>query len=713
MHAVLNHTLAGLMALVSVAHAAQSAPVVDGEMDAADADSEIVVTGSRYRGEVASGGARIDADVRDLPLSITVLPEALIDDRNILNLRQLADNVAGVRSRRSGSGEQAIDFAVRGYQGFAGGIAVNGFRVDGFSASFDPVSIERVEFLKGPASVLYGASGSVAGLVNLVTKTPQRDAFLVADATLGTDNLARTSIDANAPLSGTLAARLTAAIGIEDNIRTFTPTLTRAVSPSLRWEPTASLSIIAEAHWTKSRQSARDAYSFPDINALYDLPKRFRSSERGEFYENEGWLLRGEVNWSVTPALTLRQGILRQAYDDREIAIGPAFGSEILPGTRLLTRFASPGAGRTRTTASQSEARFDFRTGRIAHKLLAGFEYFDTRLRFECCDQFEIDPIDIDNPQYGALIPPLRNTEFGGNRVETKAVYAQTFSTWGPLRLLAGLRYDDTTASSFFCSDPACVDGAFPPSRERALSPRLGLVYEPLAGTQLFVSWSRSFVPNPFTDRFGRTLPPERGAQYEAGVRQDLLADRRLTLAAIAFQITRTNVAETDPVDDDFLVAIGEQRVRGIELELAGRPVDWLDIVATYAHQDGAVTRSNSAVTGILEGSALPEAVPHAASLFARLGLAQLGLDSVSLSGGVYYTSDRPTRTALTPVDPATTELPGNTRIDLGAFWDVSDRLRLQANIVNLFDVRVLEPVNRGFNRIDARRFSLTARVAL
>jgi iron complex outermembrane receptor protein len=695
-----------LAAFASPAHA-------QAEQDGADTSGDIIVTGSRYRGEVSSGGARIDADVRDLPISITVLPEELIDDRAIINLRQLADNVAGVRSRRSGSGEQSIDFSVRGFQGFAGGIAVNGFRVDGFSAAFDPVSIERVEFLKGPASVLYGASGSVAGLVNLVTKTPQRDAFLDADIGAGSYGFARASLDANAPLSSTLSARLAGAVGIEDNFRTFTPTFTRALSPSIRWDPTSTLSFVAEAHWTKSKQSARDAYSYPDIGALYSLPKRFRSSERGEFYENEGWLLRGEANWEVTPSLTLRQAVLHQAYDDRELAIGPAFRSEITPGTRLLTRFASPGASSTRTTASQTEARWNVATGPIEHRLLFGFEYFDTKQQFECCDQFEIDPIDIDNPVYGAVIPPLANTEFGGNLVETKAFYAQTFSTLGPLRILAGLRWDDTTAISFFCSDPTCAGGFLPPSNERALSPRLGLVYEPATGTQLFVSWSRSFVPNVFTDRFGATLPPEYGDQYEAGVRQDILPDRRLTLSATVFQITRSNVAETDPVDDNFSVAIGEQRVKGVEVELTGRPVDWLDLVATYSHQAGKVTRSNSAVTGILEGSALPEAVPHAASLFARADLSAAGLTGVSLSGGIYYTSDRPTRSALTPVDPTTTELPGNTRVDLGAFWDVSDQLRVQVNVTNLFDALVLEPVNRGFNRVDPRRFSVTARVRI
>lgn len=137
--------LAVSAAFPHVVAAQVASPVPDAEeRTAAD---EIVVTGSIYRGDVASGGARIDVPVKDLPLSISVATEALIKDRQVRNLRELSENVAGVRSRSSGSGAFTIDFTIRGLQGGNGSIvAMNGFRVDNFSAGFDPQASSASNF---------------------------------------------------------------------------------------------------------------------------------------------------------------------------------------------------------------------------------------------------------------------------------------------------------------------------------------------------------------------------------------------------------------------------------------------------------------------------------------------------------------------------------------------------------------------------------------
>jgi iron complex outermembrane recepter protein len=206
--------------------------------DEAPADNDtIVVTGTKYRGEVSSGGARIDADVRDLPVSISVVTEELIDDRQVRNLKELADNVAGVRPRQSSTGQFTMDYTVRGFQGFGLGLAQNGYRVEGFSASFETQNVERVEFLKGPASVLYGASGALTGLVNVVTKTPQSDTFLNIDITGGAPAYGRAGFDGNVQLSSTLDFRLNGAVTNEKIINAFQDVYAQSLAPSLRWRP--------------------------------------------------------------------------------------------------------------------------------------------------------------------------------------------------------------------------------------------------------------------------------------------------------------------------------------------------------------------------------------------------------------------------------------------------------------------------------------------
>jgi iron complex outermembrane recepter protein len=685
--------------LLSSTALASPALAEDVAADAAE-DEPIIVTGTVYRGEVASGGARIDADVRDLPVAISVVTEELIDDRQVRNLKELADNVAGVRPRQSSTGQFSIDFTVRGFQGFGLGLAQNGYRVEGFSAGFETQNVERVEFLKGPASVLYGASGALTGLVNVVTKTPQSDNFLNIDVTGGTPAYGRAGMDANVQLSSTLDFRLNAALTNEKVINAFRDINAQSVAPSLRWRPAEGVSILAEASWFHVRQPTRNSVSYPDVGALANIPKRLKLGEPGDYNDNTTSTQRIEVTWEVAPGLTLRQGVNRQKIIEDELAIGPRFdGVFVSPG--VLSREVAPGTSDIEYIASQSEVRWNFDTGPVSHKLLVGFEYSKEDFLYDCCDSAPIDPIDLNNPVYGVPIPDVPLVAFGGNRLRTKAGYIQDFIEWGQLKFLLGLRYDDTTATSFYCPDAACAGGRFPPSNEKAFSPRAGVVWQPSDGTTLFASWSKSFAPNAFTDSSGKTLPPERGEQYEIGIRQDLLSDRRLTLALSAFDLTRSNVAECDPADPNcnFLVAVGEQRAKGIEAELTGKPTPWIDLVATYAYVDAKVTESNTAITGIPVGIQLQEAAEHSASLFTKIGLDPLGLDDLAFSVGVYYTSDRPTRTAFAPNDPSFTRLPALTRVDLGAFWEVSETFRLQANITNLFDVRILEPANIGFNR--------------
>jgi iron complex outermembrane receptor protein len=677
--------------------------------DTDDQSSEIIVTGTIYRGEVSSGGARIDADVRDLPVSISVVTEQLIDDRQVRNLRELADNVAGVRPRQSSTGQFSIDFTVRGFQAFGLGLALNGYRVEGFSAGFETQNVERVEFLKGPASVLYGASGALTGLVNVVTKTPQSDTFLNLDVTGGTPAYGRAAMDANVELSPTLDFRVNAALTTETVLNAFRDINAQSVAPSLRWRPAEGVSILAEASWFHVRQPTRNSASYSEYAILATLPKRFKIGEPADYNDNTTSTQRIEATWDVAPGLTLRQGFNRQKIVEDELAIGLAFGAGPVAGSTILDRIAAPGTSDIEYLASQSELRWNFDTGPLLHKLLVGFEYAKEDFLYDCCDNAPIDPLDLANPVYGAVIPNVPLTSFGGNLLRTKAGYVQDFIEWGQFRVLLGLRYDDTTATSFFCGDPACVGGRFPPSNEKAFSPRAGIVWQPSDRTTLFASWARSFAPNAFTDSSGRTLPPERGAQYELGIRQDILSGRRLTLALSAFDLTRNNIAECDPADPSctFLVAVGEQRSKGVEAELTGKPADWIDLVATYAYIDGKVTESNVAVTGIPVGAELQEAAKHSASLFAKIGLKPLGLDDLAVAVGVYHTGSRPTRSAFFPPDPGFTRLPAFTRVDLGFFWEVNEAFRLQANVTNLFDVRILEPANIGFNRATPFRATL------
>jgi iron complex outermembrane receptor protein len=708
--------------------AAQQAEIPSAPQDKQADSIDIVVTGSVYRGEVASGGARIDAHVKDLPLSISVVTDALIQDRQVRNLRELSENVAGVRSRASGSGAFTVDFTIRGLQGGNGSVvAVNGFRFENFSAGFDPQAVERVEFLKGPASVLYGASGALSGLVNIVTKTPRSNDFAVFDVTGGVPGYGRATADINLRLSDTLDSRTNAALTRENVTNAFRDINEQFIAQSFRWHPGGGLTVIAEGNYFHAIQPSREATTYPSLTRFLDFPTDFKLGERWDRNENTGYAGRLDVSWKIAPGLTLRQGISYQDYreDDFDSAFYQDSGDLFL-APNVLNRSARRGLGKTNYLVSQSEFRWTFKLGPTEHKLLGGFEYGRENFGGNCCDGTPIAPLDLSNPVYGAPRPTLPLNQYFRNTIRSKAFYLQDFISIGKFRVLAGLRNDDTASTSGYCdltvvgcpSDPVVAN--LGSARKSALSPRLGVAWQPSDRTTLFASWSKSFNPNTSLDRNNQILPPERGIQYEVGLRQELLDPGKLTLSVSAFDLTRRNIADCDPTFPDCsrYIAIGEQRIKGVEAELSGKPTDWLDLLASYAYLDGKVTKSDVATSGIPVGSKLPEAAPHSASLFAKAALTPLGLDRVSVSTGIYYVSARPARDYFSnyfagPYADPLRELPGSTRVDLGAYWDVSKRLRLQANITNLFDTPVYEPVNLGFARALTRRGTVGARITL
>jgi|JI6StandDraft_1071083.scaffolds.fasta_scaffold02372_9 iron complex outermembrane receptor protein len=685
-----------------------------------NSSADIVVTGTAYRGEVASGGARIDAKIEDLPLSISVVTEAVVEDRQVRNIRELADNVAGVQSRSSGAQAFSTDFTIRGFQGFATGVSINGFRVDGYAAGRDPAVVDRVEFIKGPASVLYGASSALSGLANIVTKTPRSDNFLEVELTGGQFGYGRAAVDANVRLTDTLDGRLNTAVTIEDPLNAFTDLESQLVAPSLRWRPLPGVAILAEGIYFHGVQPTREAGLYRNYARYFTLPDRFKLGDYADRNTGDTYSGRIEATWDIAPNLTFRQGVNVQQYDEVNLAVAPTYGNNFIT-PNVVERAVSYGTGDNYDFSSQTELRWTVQTGPFRHKLLIGYERSYQDFAYSFTPEIPYAPLDLNNPVYGAPLPALPFDEPGATRTWTNAIYAQDFIELGDhWKLLAGLRYDMTKAQYFYCQTPGClqsndpaVNGASPAGKENAFSPRLGLVWQPTERTTVFASWSKSFAPQPYADRQGNLLPPERGTQYEIGVRQHLLSEGRLVLSLAAFDLTRQNVTETDPVDDNFSVAIGEQRAKGFEAELTGKLLPWIDLVATYAYVDAKVTNSNVAVTGIPIGTQLSEAPRHSASLFTKIAFEPLGLPDTAVSVGVYYLGRRPTRDYFSPPDPSVTFYSATTRIDLGIYQQISPKLRVQGNITNLTSERIYEPANQGYRRAQPFRATVGVRVTL
>lgn len=219
---------------------------------------------------------------------------------------------------------------------------------------------------------------------------------------------------------------------------------------------------------------------------------------------------------------------------------------------------------------------------------------------------------------------------------------------------------------------------------DEAFTPRVGLVYQPIEPISLYASYGRSFNPNSGIRAEGSFLEPERGTQYEVGIKADL--NDRLSATLAAYELTKSNIAITDPEDPDFSLPVGEVRSRGIELDISGEILPGWKIIAAYAYTNSEITEGNDNYPVGLATALIPK---NAASLWTTYEIQSGNLQGLGFGLGLFYVDERPGDF------DNTYELPSYLRTDAAIFYR-RNNWEAAINIKNLFDVEYFESVNYG-----------------
>jgi iron complex outermembrane receptor protein len=647
-----------------------------------------------YVSETASTGAKGDLPLRDVPQSVTVFNEALIRDLSPRVLDELADYVAGVDREGAQASPYSISFFFRGFGTAGTGSTYNGFRENGFSTPQAAINIERIEFLKGPASVLSGGNGALSGVVNIVSKQPLAEPFHRIETTVGSFDHLAGSLDSTGPLNAdnTLRYRLTASVDKDGNFVERADQQSLFISPYLSWDIGDDTRLDVELLNQDIDRPGRQAYfqRHPDFFRIPvdtqlgdpDVP----AGEGGELIRR---LARVDFTHRFANGWQLREAIFLHNVRNDDTSVYPG-GYD--PVTHLAPRFK-----RTivddyqRERTSQTELSGEATTGPLQHQWLTGFEAsrqtWGYRLSFT-----PYSPVDIFNPQYPGQVlsspAPSITPPFDG-RNEAKALYLQDLISLGAgFKAMTGLRYDELEVRTQ-------SQGRAPVQQtDRELSPRLGLLYQPNESITWYTSWNRSFRPNSGVSATGDRFDPQQGELYEAGVKVDHLANG-LALNAAVFQYTYQNVLTTDPGNPSFNIAVGEQRSRGLELEAIGRLTNDWSIVASYSYLEAEITKDNRLPVGDRRQS-VPE---HSISLFNRLDLNALGLSRWSVTAGIVHAGDRESGIPNDPAGPLTAadvRLPSYTRVDAGLIYR-GDWFEARLNGRNLTDEKIYDGYNSTF----------------
>lgn len=342
-----------------------------------------------------------------------------------------------------------------------------------------------------------------------------------------------------------------------------------------------------------------------------------------------------------------------------------------------------------------------FKTGSVAHQLLAGFENRYSQDYRGDINTGGLPDLDVNNPNYYVSSPevvPLYKFE---NPIQSYGIYLQDQIAFGDqFKLLIGGRYDWVTYEfetldygllGNTTDDPSQSDGAF--------SSRIGLVYQPSNTVSLYTSYSRSFRQSTGFNPDGEAFKPSRGTQYEIGVKTDFL-DGRLSTTLAAYQITKTNVTTPDPDNTLFSIQTGEQRSRGIELDVAREILPGWKAIASYAYTNAEVTEDNATTVG----NRLANVPENQASLWTTYEIQKDSLQGLGLGLRLFYVGAR-----QGDLDNSF-QIDDYLRTDAAIYYR-RDGLNAAINIRNLFDT---DYASSSFGRTGVERgapFTITGSI--
>ncbi|MCQ2047490.1 TonB-dependent siderophore receptor [Stutzerimonas stutzeri] len=629
-----------------------------------------------YRATRSASATRTDTAIHDTPQSISVVPAQVVEDIGATRLEDALDYAGGVERGNNFGGQGLTEFLVRGFstqEFYRNGFAVN----RGYPNMPDASTLERIEVLRGPASMLYGR-GDPGGTFNIVSKQPQAERRTVLGSQVNTDGLRRGTLDTTGALdeSAAFTYRLNLVAEGSDSFRDHVESERYNIAPVLRWQLSDDTALILEGDYLHNRHPMdRGLTRYP--NQAGDLSRdRFLGEESAGKLTNQNATTQLRLEHQLDSQWMLRGGI---QYLDGSLDGGAVENNGLAADGRTVGRNYSERWLNWNDLAVQANLEGHFDAAGLAHTLLLGVEVDD----FNYDSQIDRSggatsdfPIDLYDPVYGQPLPALtRTTTYDDENLKSYAFFLQDqIALTERLTAQVGARLERFEQRYENKLTPA---GSWDQAHN-AVSPRFGLIYDLTEELAVYANTSRSFKPNRGADRSSQAFDPEKGIAHEVGIKYEL-PEHDLSVTAALFHITKENVLTSDPVDSNYQIAAGEARSRGFDISVAGNITPQWRVIGGYAYVDAEVTESSSA--SMPTGTRLANVPRHSFNLLDTYEFAEGPLAGLGVGMGVKYVGDRKGGATNTAFD-----MDAYTTVDLLAYYPLTERVRLNLNLNNLFD---------------------------
>ncbi|MCX7068014.1 MAG: TonB-dependent receptor [Methylococcales bacterium] len=657
----------------------------------------------------SSAGTKTDTPLMETPMSVQVVPRAVMDDQKVTRISDALENVSGVRSQQTlGMGN---NFIVRGFANL--NVYRNGLKSnDDFPVELDTANLQSIEVLKGPAQ-LYGRT-EPGGLVNLTTKKPLDTPYYSLEQRFGSYDLYRTEWDATGPLNKdkTLLYRFTGSYQNNNSFRNFAFNDRMLFAPSITWKPTDKTDATLELQVVNQDFKAdfgqpvignRPA-SIPISRSLDDsnTPKsNFNQVQLNSLFNHKF-----NDDWAVHSRFLASFDNARQTFVNPTPAFDPATALDQTTGIMQRNVFGEKDSGEKYATNLDLTGKFNL--GFSKHEVLLGTDFYRSFHNYGWNGFYQTsDPalaINIYQPTYGipksVFDTALRTAEQPINRNvfynQWEGIYFQDQITlWDKLHIMGGGRYDWTETGRGRGDSYAAASDALLTARhfDSGFSPRVGILYEPIKEFSIYGNWTTSFGANNGVSSTGTSFKPQIGEQFEAGVKTSLF-DNRLLGTLAYYHVTKDNLltpdlSTPDPTDSK---STGRQRSQGVEMDITGQITDALSVIGSYAYTDARVTHDN----GGYQGKRLSNVPENAGSLWVKYDFSHYKpLNGFSMGLGGVVAGQRQGN-----IDN-TFQLPGYVRMDMFAAYSFKvqkSKVTAQFNIRNLLDKRYYESTDPESN---------------
>ncbi len=635
-----------------------------------------------YAAESATVGTIVDAPLIDVPASVTIVPPAVLDDQQVLRMKDLLRDVPS--AAKSGDYLFPDAFFLRGFP-----VVPRDYRKDGFlDPTFTPrdfANVDRVEVLEGPAAALYGP-GLASGAVELLTKQPLPCWRQEGSVQFGSFGLQRYTIDSTGPAfyeDGSLLYRVNAAYQRSDSFRDFGYDESGAIDPAITWVIDRDTTLTWKGEFVTDRQ--RYDTGVATVNGQLTLPIRRFLGEPTDFQHYQDYREQLVLDHKLDDDWSVKIGGYSLFYNAESSATIPVAEVTGSPGQYFRIRQdIGPFNEQYQSLTADLAGKVDI-LGRT-HTLLFGTEegWFTNDGYHAVVSNPFFDPLIIDGnaPVYGnvpAATFPVEVFDSNYYRGDYGFYFQDLFEISEHWKALAGIRYDHTDVT--FNRALSIIGTPIIPytqSVERfdVGSPRLGLIYEPVPEKVSFYGmYSASFDPpdgGPYIT--AGPLLPEFGQLWECGVK--LSPSRCLALTVAGYSLVKENV--TVPLSDGFhLLQVGSQHSSGVELAAVGKVTDQLSLLANYAYTDTEV--SDPAPGSPINGQRALGVPYNTGNVWARYNFIETEGRTLGAGLGLVYVGDR-LGDYYSPL-----VLPSYTRCDAGFFYR-HNRMNLNLFVENIFD---------------------------